>query len=69
MGSCRSLKIRKRFFGCTEAITDYEEGSRDWKGIIIVTGETKQQAHATFLKFIQQMKKELGIEDWEFIEG
>lgn len=68
IGSCRQLKIRKGFFGCTEAITDYEEGSRDWKGIIIVTGETGQQAHETFLKFIQQLKKGLGIEDWEFIE-
>lgn len=68
MGSCRYLKIRQRFFGCTEAITDYEEGSRDWKGIIIVTGETKQQAYETFLKFIEQMKQGLGIEDWEFME-
>lgn len=68
IGSCRQLKIRKGFFGCTEAITDYEEGSRDWKGIIIVTGETEQQAHETFFKFIQQLKKGLELGDWEFIE-
>ncbi len=69
MGACKGLKIREDFFGCAEAITDYEEGSKDWKAIIIVTGDDKLQALDNFLSFVQRMKKETGIEAWELVEG
>lgn len=69
MGSCRHLRIIKDFFGSTEAITDYQEGSIDWKAIIIVTGKDEKQASENFLLFIQNMKEKTGIQKWKLIEG
>ncbi|UWG98170.1 3-methylornithine--L-lysine ligase PylC [Dehalobacter sp. DCM] len=68
IASCRHLKIREGLFGCKEAITDYEEGSHNWKGIIIVVGESQEKAYAAFDRFIGQMKKELEIENWELVD-
>lgn len=69
MGSCRNLKVCEGFFGCTEAITDYKEGSLDWSAIIIVTGDTERQTQENFLGFIEQMKAGTGIENWVLREG
>ncbi|SHJ33971.1 3-methylornithine--L-lysine ligase PylC [Parasporobacterium paucivorans] len=69
MGSCSHLRIYKDFFGCTEAVTDYEEGSRDWKGIIIVTGKSRELAMEKFHSFIRNMKEKTGLANWRLAEG
>jgi len=69
MGECRNLKIIQGLFGCKEAITDYEEGSRSWKGIIIVTGKDQNEAKKQFNQFIECMQVETGIKHWCLVEG
>lgn len=69
MSACRNLRIREGFFGSTDAITDYSEGSSDWKAIIITTGADRHQAQERFHDFIACVKQELGLADWDFIEG
>ncbi|NLO37236.1 MAG: 3-methylornithine--L-lysine ligase PylC [Clostridiaceae bacterium] len=69
MSTCRHLRVHKGFFGSTEAITDYTEGSLKWKAIVITTGADRLQAQERFLDFIACVKRECGIADWGFIEG
>jgi pyrrolysine biosynthesis protein PylC len=69
IGSCKGLKIHADFFGSTEAITDYEAGSRDWKAIVIVTGDDERHAYQNFLGFIETLRLETGLENWELVEG
>lgn len=65
---CKELSIKKGFFGATEGITDYQEGSNSFKAILIVNGETKEEAYHKFLNCIEQIKKKLGRQV-AFIEG
>ena len=69
MSGCRGLRICEGFYGCTEAITDYQEGRTDWRAIVIVTGADRHQAVKGFLSFVTRVKKETGIEDWDLVEG
>jgi pyrrolysine biosynthesis protein PylC len=69
MSECRALRIREGFYGCTAAITDYEEGRTDWRAIVIVTGADRHQAIERFLSFVARVKKGTGIENWDLVEG
>jgi hypothetical protein len=66
MSECAGLKVIEGFFGSDEGITDYREGSKSWKAIIIVTAGTHEDAYKKFLLCVNNIRNEyqnLGFEE------
>ncbi len=69
MSESRRLRLAEDFFGATEAVTDYQEGCKDFRAIVITVGKDHAEAKKKFVQVIANIKRQPGLENWEFIEG
>ncbi|MDR1159221.1 MAG: 3-methylornithine--L-lysine ligase PylC [Syntrophomonadaceae bacterium] len=65
MSRCADLAVIEGFFGSDEGITDYREGSKSWKAIIIVTADTYEYAYQKFLSCVNNIRNEYQISSFE----
>jgi pyrrolysine biosynthesis protein PylC len=69
MSRCSGLQIIPHFFGAEEAITNYRPGSLNWQAIVIILGDTPQDAQNHFSDFIHTLKQIPGMENYHYLEG
>lgn len=69
MGECSHLQIKEKFFGADEVITDYRPGCASWKAIVIVTGNSEEEAWGKFQEFIKDIQAQAAFSGWEYVEG
>lgn len=69
MSQSHSLEIIENFYGADEVITDYKKGCQKWRAIVIIVRDSREAAKAAFINFIDQIKINLELTDWEYIEG
>lgn len=64
MGEAGPLRLIPEFFGCDEAITDYQPGKKEWVATLINIGNTREEAWKKRCAAIDRISKELHIDNY-----
>ena len=68
LSGCRHMKRTKGFFGADEAVTDYVDGCRDFRAIIILTRDSEAEAERVFQAVIRNICHSPEFSGWEYQE-
>jgi len=60
-----ALAIRDGLFGSDCMITDYACGKSEWAAAVIITGDTLELAESAFMRVIENIEQETGIQIYE----